>query len=156
MVLNPTDSNRIWLGDGDILDRVPGDIIRAAEKARTYLIESDSLAFIWVKGRCVVSIARKNESIEGFRGWLDIIFAVISAVAGEVTDCRSRAVKAECERHTASAQARTTSEALARAINLIRRMAAGEEVNVEEEIKILGKHRDVGRSASTRDRGNRS
>ena len=40
-IMSPMDSNRAHLSDNDILDRVPRDIVSAAEKSDCYLIESD-------------------------------------------------------------------------------------------------------------------
>lgn len=76
-------SNRVQLTDDEMLERIPEHVIRAAEELGALLIYSDSTALVWLRGRCVLAANRKNDSPEGFRQKVDVIFKTLSEEADE-------------------------------------------------------------------------
>lgn len=81
----PPSPNRVHFPEDEMLENVPEDIIRAAERADSFLIESDAMALIWLRGRCVLSITRKDDSTQGFRQRVDAIFERLSGELDETS-----------------------------------------------------------------------
>jgi hypothetical protein len=86
--------SKIHLTDDEMLERIPESTIRAAEELDALLIYSDSTALVWLQGRCVLSVNRKNDSTEGFHQKVDVIFKTLS---GELDEDSSKSSSTENE-----------------------------------------------------------